>query len=99
MAISDITIEEILKEVFQPGYLKVLDESDRHKGHLESIKSGGGHYYVELSSDQFQGLSLMKRHRLVYSALQNFMGKDIHALTLKLYSPDENIPFDIKKAI
>ena len=65
-----------------------MDESARHAGH-EGVKSGGGHYLLTIVSREFSGKSALVRHRLVYTVLKEMMHKDIHALSVKAYTPEE----------
>ncbi|MBA4143513.1 MAG: BolA family transcriptional regulator [Nitrosospira sp.] len=74
--------------VFEPEEIKIVDESARHAGH-EGAKGGGGHYFLTIISRQFANQSTLTRHRLVYGALGEMMFKDIHALSVKAYTPEE----------
>ena len=74
--------------VLQPEPLEVLDESAKHVGH-EGAKDGGGHYTVTIVSPAFAGKPVQARHRMVYAALGPMMLKEIHALAIKAYAPDE----------
>ncbi|MDN5752861.1 MAG: BolA family transcriptional regulator [Nitrosospira sp.] len=78
--------------VLDPERVEIVDESARHAGH-EGAKSGGGHYVLTIVSREFFGKSPLVRHRLVYSILKEMMHKDIHALSIKAYTPQE-IRFD-----
>jgi len=50
---------------------------------VESL-NGNDHLQVTVISDQFDGLSLIKQHQLVYSALKSELASEaIHALALK----------------
>ena len=50
---------------------------------VENIK-GNDHLQVTVISDEFNGLSLVKQHKLVYSALKEELASEaIHALALK----------------
>ena len=50
---------------------------------VENIK-GGDHLQVTVISSEFNGLSLVKQHQLVYSALKKELASEIiHALALK----------------
>lgn len=71
-----------------PESLEILDESGQHIGH-EGAKSGGGHYQLIIVSRQFSGKPIQLRHRMVYDALGAMMQKEIHALAIKAYAPDE----------
>tara|TARA_A100001035_G_scaffold277224_1_gene273610 strand:- start:680 stop:910 length:231 start_codon:yes stop_codon:yes gene_type:complete len=55
---------------------------------VENIK-GNDHLQVTVISDEFNGLSLIKQHKLVYSALKEELASEaIHALALKTRLPD-----------
>ena len=54
---------------------------------VENIK-GNDHLQVTVVSSQFIGLSLVKQHQLVYSALKEELASEaIHALALKTETP------------
>lgn len=80
-------IEEKLA-VLEPESLEILDESGKHVGH-EGARGGGGHYMLTIVSRQFSGKPAQARHRMVYQALGTLMKKEIHALAIKAYAPDE----------
>lgn len=71
-----------------PESLEILDESGKHIGH-EGAKGGGGHYQLIIVSRQFSGKPIQLRHRMIYAALGTMMKKEIHALAIKAYAPDE----------
>jgi BolA protein len=68
-----------------PTDVEVLDDSAAHAGHVGARE--GGHYRVRITSSQFNGLSPVARHRLVYSALSELMGRGIHALSIDARLP------------
>jgi BolA family transcriptional regulator, general stress-responsive regulator len=74
--------------LLSPESLEILDESGEHIGHA-GARDGGGHYQLIIVSGVFAGKPALARHRMVYSALGPLMHKDIHALTIKAYAPDE----------
>ncbi len=47
------------------------------------------HLAAVVVSPAFEGESLVQQHQLVYDALGEHMTRDIHALELKTYTPDE----------
>ncbi len=55
---------------------------------VDNLK-GNDHLQVTVISSQFNGLSLVKQHQLVYSALKNELASEaIHALALKTQTPN-----------
>ena len=81
-------IRSRLQTTLAPESLQVEDEGHKHIGH-EGAKDGRGHFHVLVVSDQFQGKSLIQRHRLIYQAMGDLMQTDIHALAIDAYTPDE----------
>ncbi len=47
------------------------------------------HLAAVVVSPAFEGKSLVAQHQLVYDALGEHMTRDIHALELKTYTPEE----------
>lgn len=81
-------IERLLKEKFKPQELLVKDQSHLHAGHA-GAKDGRGHFDVSIVAEAFRGIAPLKRHRMVFEALDNMLQSDIHALRIKASSPDE----------
>lgn len=80
-------IEARLRAALALEQLEIVDDSAAHRGHAGA--QGGGHYSVTLVSSRFQGLDTVKRHRLVYAALQDMMPHAIHALSIRALTPGE----------
>ena len=56
--------------------------------YVENLK-GEDHLQVNVISSEFNGLSLVKQHQLVYSALKEELASEaIHALALKTETPN-----------
>ncbi len=49
----------------------------------------GRHFEAVVVCTDFDGKNTMQRHRMVYAALGERMKADIHALSLKTYTPEE----------
>lgn len=81
-------IEERLRRALEPQALQIDDDSAAHLGHA-GAREGGGHFTVLIVSRHFIGKALLQRHRLVYAALQDLMPTQIHALSIKAYTPEE----------
>jgi acid stress-induced BolA-like protein IbaG/YrbA len=47
------------------------------------------HYEAIVVSSAFAGKRPLQRHQLVYQALGDSVGREIHALSIQAYSPDE----------
>jgi stress-induced morphogen len=77
MAMAASDIEDMIKAALPDA--KVV---------VEDLAGDGDHYAATVVSEQFRGLSRVKQHKLVYSALQGRMGGELHALALQTSAPE-----------
>lgn len=70
-------------------YVKQLIVSGLDCSHIELEGDDGTHFQAVIVSPQFSGVGRVQRHQLVYKALGDRMRDEIHALSMKTYSPDE----------
>lgn len=78
-----------LQQALNPNLLEIEDDSHKHAGHAGARESGGGHFNVTIVSEQFRGQPAIKRHRMVYAAVNDLMPNEIHALSIRALTPDE----------
>ncbi|MFQ5437370.1 MAG: BolA family protein [Paracoccaceae bacterium] len=83
MPIQD-QISEKLTSAFQPDELRVVDESEKHRGHAGWREGGETHFHVTIRSARFHDLSRLERHRAVHAALSPELVARIHALSLDI---------------
>jgi BolA protein len=81
-------IESRLRSTLAPDHLELEDDSAKHAGH-RGATSGGGHYRLVIVSAEFEGKTLIDRHRLVNEALRDLFGPQIHALSMRTLTPDQ----------
>jgi len=81
-------IEARLRERLEAEHVEVIDESHKHVGHA-GAREGGGHFRATVVSPLFAGLSPVEGQRRVYEALDDMMGAEIHALSLRTLTPDQ----------
>jgi len=72
-----------------PTKLDLRDESGQHAGHAGARPSGGSHWQLTIVSDAFRGKNAVARHRMVYEALGDLMKRDIHALRIEAFPPEQ----------
>lgn len=85
-------VETKVTAALQPIRLGIIDESSMHAGHAgnpSGSEDAESHFRLEIVASSFEGKSLVARHRLVYGILAEEMKGRIHALSLKLKTPDE----------
>jgi BolA protein len=69
-----------LQAALAPALLEIRDDSAKHAGHAGARE--GGHFHVTIVAPAFSGRSAVERHRMVYAAAADLMGRDIHALSI-----------------
>ena len=55
---------------------------------ITDLAGDGDHYRAQVISEAFRGLSRVRQHQLVYSALGGNMGGVLHALALETAPPE-----------
>ena len=81
-------IEKKINAAFSPVHISIIDETWKHAGHAGAV-SGKGHFILHAVSQQFEGISLLNRNRLIFDILKEEMGSEIHALTIRAQTPPE----------
>lgn len=57
------------------------------KAYVSEFSGGTDHYAVTVVADAFEGLTLLKRHRMVMDLFRDEIKTgEVHALTLKLFT-------------
>jgi acid stress-induced BolA-like protein IbaG/YrbA len=54
-----------------------------------TVEGDGQHFYATVVSAEFEGKRLIQRHQLVYAALGDRMKAEVHALSIKAFTPAE----------
>lgn len=77
-------IVNILNDAMDISSLKIINESHMHNVPKESET----HFKAVIVSNDFNDLTTLKRHKLVYKTLDSIMNK-IHALSIHTFNEDE----------
>ena len=72
-----------------PDEIKRLIEQNLPGSTADVSTDGMGHYEAVVVSSAFEGKRSVARHQLVYGALGQRVGREIHALQLKTFTPEE----------
>ena len=86
--VSSSEIEAAVRSGLQPQRLEVQDDSHLHAGHAGARE--GRHFTVRITSERFNGLSRLARHRLVYDSVKLLIPRGIHALAIEARAPGES---------
>ena len=72
-------IKQKLEDFFsKKDLLKVVD-----------INGNGDHYSILVISNKFINMSLIERHKIIYSIFDKEITKEIHAMQIKTYTQEE----------
>ena len=74
--LSAAQLEDYIKQGLNCDYVKVLGDD-------------GTHFEAVIVSSAFEGKSMVQQHQLVYGALGDRMRAEIHALSMKTYTPSK----------
>ena len=85
MSVAAVDIEQALRAALPGSTVEVRDDSHLHAGHAGARE--GRHFSVRIASQEFEGLSRLARHRLVYDSLHSLMPRGIHALAIDARVP------------
>ena len=66
------------------GYIKLGSACTHIQG-----EGDGQHFFATIVSPEFEGKRLVQRHQLVYSAMGDRMKAEVHALSIKAFTPEE----------
>ena len=88
MSVSAQDIEAALRAELAPTAVEVRDDSHLHAGHAGARE--GRHFSLRVTSERFNGLSRVARHRVVYDALRNLIPQGIHALAIDARAPGDS---------
>jgi acid stress-induced BolA-like protein IbaG/YrbA len=72
-----------------PQEISQLIEATLNGARAQVRTDGQGHYEAVVVAEQFEGKRTLARHQLVYGTLGEKVGREIHALQLKTYTPAE----------
>ncbi len=72
-------IEATLRTAFPDAQLRVIDTT-----------GGGDHFEIEVIAAEFAGRRMIDQHRMVYDALGDKVGIEIHAVGLRTRAPTPN---------
>jgi acid stress-induced BolA-like protein IbaG/YrbA len=56
--------------------------------HIEVLGDDGQHFEALIVSPAFVGKNMVQQHQLVYQALGDRMRSEIHALSMRTFTPD-----------
>jgi acid stress-induced BolA-like protein IbaG/YrbA len=74
--------------VINPDQIKSWIQENLSCEHVE-VLGDGHHFEAVIVSPAFRGKSRVQQHQLVYAALGSRMQAEIHALSMKTFTPED----------
>ncbi|KAK0523811.1 BolA domain UV induced protein Uvi31 [Tilletia horrida] len=93
---SSITasIQSKLAASFEPTKLDIRNDSAKHAHHAAMVAQGGGsgetHFFVDITSQAFEGKTQIARHRQINALLADEFARGLHALSIRARTPAED---------
>ena len=78
-----------LNSALSPSFIRLTDDSEKHRGHGGYNPAGERHFTLEIESADFAGTSRVERQRMIYRALGDLMRERVHALSIRATAPGE----------
>ena len=75
--------------VMKPQDIEALIRTGLPTAEVRVESDDGTHFSAVIVSEQFVGKRTLQRHQLVYAALGQLMGREIHALSMQTLTPTE----------
>ena len=72
-----------------PTEIRALIEQNLGDSSAEVHTDGQGHYEATVICPAFAGKRSLQRHQMVYATLGSRVGREIHALALQTFTPEE----------
>ena len=72
-----------------PAEIKALIDNGIPGAEVQVFSEDNTHYAALVVSDAFADKRQLARHQLVYQCLGELMGNQIHAMSIRAYTPDE----------
>ncbi len=85
----DELIKRLVEENLEPVNFELINESHKHLGHAGDDGSGQTHYKLIVVSHVFKGQSRVERQRAVMQVLKDAFDSGLHAISMKLSTPEE----------
>ncbi len=82
-------IHTLLLSAFAAAEAVLQDDSHQHAGHAGARPGGETHYSLRLVTPDFRGMNRVARSRAVHAALAPEFAGGLHALSLRLLTPEE----------
>ena len=88
---NQLEIETKLKEKFSPIHIDLVDKTHTHTAeeHIETMKDKERLYELTIIAEAFKPMTLVDRHKAIYTVLDIMNNPGIHGIKIKASTPEE----------
>lgn len=79
----------ILSMTFDPEHLEIIDDTEKHRNHLNTPHHKETHFTILIVSKAFHPMNRIERHRRIMALFEDSFKTQLHALSIKAFTPDE----------
>ncbi len=72
-----------------PEQVTALIEAGMPDAQVHVKSDDNTHFEAQVIAEEFSGLRSLQRHQKVYATLGELMGREIHAMALQTFTPEE----------
>lgn len=73
----------------EPAAIKALIDDGLPGAEVQVFSEDNTHYAALVVAESFAGKRPIARHQMVYKCLGTLMGNEIHAMSIRAYTPEE----------
>lgn len=88
MSLLQVIKDKIIADI-PDAQVKIVDDSEKHRGHAGYREEGESHFRVTVVSGVFDSMSRIERQKLIYKILEEEMKGLIHALSIRAVTPEK----------
>lgn len=75
--------------IMDPIAIQHLIEVGLENANVQVASDDNTHFQVVVVAQEFEGLRSIARHQLIYKCLGDLVGNEIHALSIRAFTPQE----------
>ncbi len=77
-------IQNLLQTAFSPTHFRLVDDSEKHRGHKGWQEGGETHFSLEISAETLSRLSRVAAQQAIYRVLKPEFETGLHAFSIRV---------------
>jgi acid stress-induced BolA-like protein IbaG/YrbA len=84
-----VTVLQFASKIMNAAQVRSLIQAGLPGAQVQVASDDDTHFEALIVAGHFAGKRMLQRHQLVYASLGQLMGREIHALSIQAYTPEE----------